>query len=94
MWSEVPKRLTRVCNSPANRLNKRSIERNCHAFGENNSMAEWIESHSIGLIVACLIICAIVLLSVIVYFVPEVDKIITVGCTVTSGSIITKCNRS
>jgi hypothetical protein len=60
-------------------------------------MAEWIESHSIGLIVACvacLIICAIILISVIVYFVPKVDKIITIGCTITSGSIITKCNRS
>ena len=57
-------------------------------------MAEWIESHSIGLIVACLIISAIVLMSVIVYFVPKVDKIITVGCTITSGSILTKCNHS
>jgi hypothetical protein len=57
-------------------------------------MGEWIESHSVPLIVTSLIICAILLMSLLIYLTPEIDKTITAGCTITSGSILTKCKHT
>jgi hypothetical protein len=56
-------------------------------FEENN----WIESHSLELIVMSLILCAILLMAVVIYLAPNIDKTITAGCTITTGSILTKC---